>query len=344
MLPHYQPKHRKESVDPDRFLLDTASALQFYSKVYRRQESEMYEGVYVVGSDRPGRNQVEPHLGSEAQSNPSYVEEMLAGLAMLDAADRVDDPTAEPVRIFMPDSTSASIRWSDLPHQQSKKLRERMGYLLHLGAFHLREGGQEELTHGMDRLIDGIDADHLRQFSWYGDIIDPWAKHAAPYENADSNRRPEMIQSDAALGELTYGAMREPVAEYFGRLLMWTETALKGEDLSLVDYSDTDYAAVHQAMASIGEDDIGNVGSNGTARRISPEEDNAMIRTLRGALAAMIRLHHNDVRVKVAVDDFELVNSKQRFPLAITRPEIETAMRRNGLTGVLEEHTRTQVA
>lgn len=344
MLPHYQPKHRKKSVDPDRFLLDTASALQFYSKVYRTQESEMYDGVYVVGSDRPGRNRVEPHLGSEDQANPSYVEEMLAGLAMLDAANRVDDHTAEPVRIFMPDDTSAAIQWGDLPYRNATQLRERMGYLLHLGAFHLREGGKEELTYGMDRLIDEVSSDHLRQFPWYDPIIDSWATHAAPYENAGTSQRPAMIQDGAALGDRTYSAMQRPAAEYFGRLLMWTETTLKGEYLSLVDYSDTDYAAIHQAMASIESDDISSVGTNGVNQSISPEQDNALVRTLRAALAAMIRLHHNDVRVKVSVDDFQLVNNRQRFPLSITVPDVKRALQNRGLTGVLDEHTRTQVA
>jgi hypothetical protein len=344
MLPHYQPKHRKKSVDPDRFLLDTASALQFYSKVYRTQESQMYDGVYVVGSDRPGRNRVEPRLGSADQANPSYVEELLAGLALLDAADRAGDATAEPVRIFMPDETSAAIQWEDLPYRNAKELREHMGYLLHLGAFHLREGGTEELTYGMDRLIDKVPSDHLRQFPWYDSIIDSWATHAAPYENAGTSQRPAMIQDGAALGDRTYSAMRKPVATYFGRLLLWTETALKGEDLSLVDYSDADYAAVHQAMASIDADDISSVGTNGVPQTISPEQDNALVRTLRAALAAMIRLHHNDVRVKVSVDDFQLVNKRQRFPLSITVPQVKRTLQEIGLTGVLDEHTRTQVA
>jgi hypothetical protein len=58
----------------------------------------------------------------------------------------------------------------------------------------------------------------------------------------------------------------------------------------------------------------------------------------------MIRLHHNDVRVKVSVDDFQLVNNRQRFPLSITVPDVKRALQNSGLTGVLDEHTRTQVA
>lgn len=340
LLPHYQPKHREKSVDPDRFLLDTASALQFYSKVYRNGEREMYDGVYVLGSDRPGRNQVEPTIGSEDQSNPAYVEEFLAALAVLDAAEKTDDPTSDQVRLFMKDATSQSLKWGDLPHANNERLKEQMGYLLHLAAFHLRQGGGEELTKGMDRLLDEVTPDHLRQFGWYNAIIDPWASHAAPYENAGGQQRAKMIQDDSSLGSLTFGWMEDEVAEYFGRLLLWSETAMKSEGLSLVDYQNSDYAAIHQAMSSLDADDVNTIHTNETTQQISPEEDNAMVRTLRASLASMVRLHHNDVRVKVDVDQFELTDAKQRIPLAITPGEVQEALRRNGRKGVVQAHVQ----
>lgn len=338
VLPHYQPERRKESVDPDRFLLDTASALQFYSKVYRKADEAMYDGVYILGSDRPGRNRVEPTLGSEGQSNPAYVEEFLAGLAVLDAVDKAGDPTVDPVRLFATDASTQTLGWSDLPHARNDRLKEQMGYLLHLAAFHLREGGSEELTKGMDRLVHEVTPDHLRQFGWYDALIDPWASHAAPYENASARQRAKMIQDDAALGSITFGWMERDIAEYFGRLLLWAETALKGDGLSLVDYQNGDYAGIHQAMSSLDDADVNSVQTNGRTRKIPPNDDNAMVRTLRAALASMARLHHNDVRVKVDVEQFELIDGEQRIPLAITVQDVQRALQRNGLQGIVQAH------
>lgn len=344
MLPHYQPKHRKASVDPDRFLLDTASALQFYSKVYRDKNDVTYDSVYVIGSDRPGRNTVEPKLGSDEQSNPSYFEEFLASLAVLHAGRHLNPPRSEQVRLFMPGANAQAIQWNVLPFRDPKLLRERFGYLLHLAAFYLRQGGNQDFSQGLERLLSDISPDHLRQMGWYGTVIDPWARNAPAYEAASTSQRPAMIRDDSALGNLTYSYTRKDIAEYFGRLLMWTETALKGGGLSLVDYRDSDYAAIHSAMSSLGKGDVDTVQVNGTSKHVRPDEDNAMVRTLRAALATMVRVHHNDVRVKISVDDFRLIDSNQRIPLAITRPEIQKAMSRNGLQGILDAHTRTLVA
>ena len=344
VLPHYRPTHRKESVDPDRFLLDTASALQFYSTVYKNEETSIYNGVYVIGSDRPARNTVQPSLGSTEQSNPSYFEEFLAGLAVLHAANPTGDAATQPVRAFVPDPNQSAIRWSALPHADNDFLQEQFGYLLHLAAFYLHKGGRQDLTKGLEQLLSGISPDHLRQFGWYNDIIDPWAKNNPSYEGASKSRRPAMIRNDASLGSLTYGSMRREVADYFGRLLMWAETALKGEGLSLVDYRESDYAAVHSAMSQLSPDDVNSARVNGSMRTIAPNQDNAMVRTLRVALAAMIRLHNKDVRIKVNVDNFHLMDGEQRIPLAITYPEVQTALRRNGLQSVPESYVRTQVS
>ncbi|WP_022836409.1 hypothetical protein [Salisaeta longa] len=342
ILPHYRPTHRKESVDPDRFLLDTASALQFYSKVYGSTESSTYEGVYLIGSDNPARNTVEPSLGSEKQSNPSYFEEFLGALAVLDAANAAGDSHARPIRAFVPNTEQSSIGWKTLPYANGEELKEQWGYLLHLAAFYLHEGGRDDLSKGLERLLRSISPDHLQHFGWYRDIIDPWAENNPSYKGASKNRRPEMIQDDASLGSFTYGHMRTEVAEYFGRLLLWAETALNGPSIDLLDYDDSDYAAVHSAMSQISPDDVNTRHAKGESRTIAPDEDNAMIRTLRAALAAMIRLSNNDRRVKTKVATFNLIKGN-RIPLAITRGDVEAALSRNGLHSVPDGYTRTAV-
>lgn len=342
VLPHYQPAERKESVDPDRFLLDTASALQFYSKVYRTTEKEIYDGVYVIGSDRPGRNRVEVHLGSRSQSNPSYFEEFVAALAILDAAGEASNPSKQKVRLFMPDGNKPAIKWGDLPQVRSESLQKRFGYLLHLAAFHLREGGTQDFSKGLDRLLREVTPDHLRQLGWYKPVIHKWAKNNSVYSSAGRNEQPDMIQHDTALESLTYDALRGATVEYFGRLMMWAQSALKGEGLDLVHYTtERDYASIHQAMPNLKSGDINKVHQNGTMQQIQPDRDNAMIRTLRAALAAMVRLHNGDVRLKVAVDSFQLVDRNGRISLSVTQPAVENALRNNGLHGVSTSFTGT---
>jgi hypothetical protein len=52
----------------------------------------------------------------------------------------------------------------------------------------------------------------------------------------------------------------------------------------------------------------------------------------------MVRLHHNDVRVKVDVEQFELIDGEQRIPLAITVQDVQRALQRNGLQGIVQAH------
>lgn len=341
MLPHYEPAHREKSVDPDRFLLDTASALQFYSQVYRTSEDDVYNSVYLVGADRPSRNRVKVELGSSAQSNPPYFEEFVAGLAILDAADHASNQQAQQIRLFVSDENQQYLQWKDLPLRDSPQLRDRFAYLLHLAAFHLRQGGREELTKGLAQLLEETTPDHLRQFAWYKNFIDPWAKHHPAYESAGRNERPSMIKGDAALGDLTYDAMQQDVADYFGRLLLWAETALKGEHLALVDYADSDYVAIHQGMNALKKGDVDTVRTNGTVSQVQPEEDNALIRTLRAALTTMVRVHNSDIRLKVPVEAFSLVDGDGRIPLSISRAHVEQALNAHRLQGVSDSFTRT---
>lgn len=343
ILPHYEPAHRKESVDPDRFLLDTASTLQFYSKVYRTKASDTYDGVYIVGSDRPDRNRVEVELGSKRQSNPAYFEEFVAALAIMDAARQASNGAAEQIRVYAPESEKQYIQWDDLPSGNGTRLRDGFGYLLHLAAFHLRQGRKEELTKGLARLIESIPPNHLRQFAWYQNLIDPWAQHSSAYDTASKDERPRDIRDSAALGSLTYSSMAGEVAEYFGRLLLWAETALKGDDLALVDYRNADYAAVHHGMCTLSEGDVDAIGG-GASANIQPEDDNALIRTLRAALLAMVQLRRGDIRLRLPIEGFRLLDSEKKIPLCITRAEIEDTLGGHQLPNVAGAFTRTLIS
>jgi len=343
MLPHYQPDDIKESVDPDRFLLDAASALQYYSTVYRDSESRSsYDDVYLVGSDNPARNRVEVELGHNAQSNPAYFEEFLAALAVVDASKISAGNSRDRVRLFHPD-IGRPLRWTDLPHSDAKRLRNRFAYLLHLASFYLRQGMQQ-LEKGGSAFWQDVPPGQLGDFAWYDALIDRWASHNETYKKADRGKRARLIRNAPVLGELSVSAMKEHAAEYFGRLLLWADTALTGTGLSLMDYRQRqDYAMVYQAMNHLRSGDVDTVQKEGEIQEIQPENDNALIRFLRGALVSMMRLHNRDVRLKVDPGQFNLVEENGRIPLAISRHQIETALQHDNHPGIEDAFTRTHV-
>lgn len=342
ILPHCEPKSREKSIDPDRFLLDTATTLQFYSKVYRGGGDDAYDGVYLVGSDQPARNRMKVELGSQQQSNPGFFEELLAALAIIDAAERAGE-RREQIRVYEPDENQQYLNWEDLPVGGDGKLRNGFAHLLHLASFHLQRGGSADLTKGFAELVHTTSPSHLRQFAWYKNVIDPWAEHAQIYESASAKERPRKIREDSALGDLTFKAMADEAAEYFGRLLLWTETALKGENLALVDYRDGDYVSVHYGMSMLDEGDAEATQGGDTLESVQADEDNALIRGLRAAHVAMHRFHSGDFQLDLPVENFQLVNGRDMIPLAITTTDIEESLQSHQLQGIVDEFTRTRV-
>jgi len=342
ILPHCEPESREESVDPDRFLLDTATTLQFYSKVYRGGDDDAYDSVYLVGSDRPSRNRMKVELGSQEQSNPGFFEELVAALMIVDAAERAGNGDDQ-IRVYEPDETQQFLNWEDLPVGGDGRLRNGFAHLLQLASFHLQRGGSADLTKGFAELVRTTSADHLRQFAWYKNIIDPWAEHAQVYENASAEERPEKIREDPALGDLTFKALAEDAADYFGRLLFWTETALKGENLALVDYRNGDYASVHYGMSMLDEGDAEATHGGDTLESVQAEEENALIRGLRAAHVAMSRFHSGDLQLDLPVENFQLLDSQNMVPISITTTDVEESLQSHQLQGIVDEFTRTRI-
>lgn len=342
LLPHYEPAKRERSVDPDRFLLDTATALQYYSKVYRTStDDETYKGVYIVGSDNPGRNKVQVETGKQQQSNPSYFEEFVAALAVIDATRFVDQDKTT-ARVFRPGEAQNSLRWDDLPHSDGERLRDRFAYLLHMASFYHRFG-DAMLKRGLAQLWRNASPSEVGQFGWYQTILDNWASQFPVYSSASAADRPRIIREDTAMEEARVNYMSQEVAEYFGRVLFWAETALKGEGLELLDYRDASYASIYNGMASLSSKDIDTVLVNGNRQTLPPEQDNALVRVMRGALATMIRLHHGDVQLKVPVESFQLVDGKDTVPLSISPQHVTQSLGKERLQGVADQYTRTRV-
>jgi len=344
MLPHYQPDERQDSVDPDRFLLDTASALQYYSTVYDSSaEDARYNAIFLVGSDNPGRNKVRAVLGEGTQANPAYLEEFVAALAVLRFGETPAD-AGTPMRVFVPEA----VTWESLPHARWQELRERMAFLLHLGAFYLRRGSgsrDEQRTQGVARLIRNVDDADLAKFPWYGEILEPWGQHHPAFKATDPGRRVSVLRNSGVMQDLSLSAMLSPATEYFGRLLLWAETALQSTDTTFLELATTDdYSDLFGAMSRVKAEEIDSARGEGSeARPIEPLQDNGLVRVLRTAITAMVHQHRQPGRVDRRNGGFVLVEN-DRIRLRTTSQQTCDTLREIEMGGVIEEYRRTALS
>ncbi len=344
VLPHYQPTRRIASVDPDRYLLDTSNALQFYGLV-QQSTADLYDAVYAIGSDRPSRNRVAPVLGQKDQANPPYVEEMVAGLAALHFAGT--QAGARAVRVYEPEPTSDRLRWADLPLGGEEKLVEHFAYLLHLGAFFLApsESYQGGLTKGLAGLLSSTAGADVEAFAWF-DVLDEWARTVSPiYAQTPKGRRAEALQNPNVMHGQSAGDLRPHAVEYFGRLHLWaTSTLLDGENgvLQLLTHQPTkDYVQLYGEMSRMASADVDAPAPGQEA--FDPNADNALARLLRIALAAEVNAHEKTKVDGKVHGDFDLVEPQGdgRIGVRISPQQVRDALSRENLSGVADEYTRT---
>ena len=358
VLPHYMPQRRLESVDPDRYLLDTANALQFYGTLQRAAEQAKDDGasvrwafdaLYLVGSEKPERNRVVPKLGREAQSNPGYLEEAVAAMAALDFARQ---PTGgQPVRVFHPGSSDSALGWSDLPLGTAEGgglgAEGRVALLLHLAAFYLRpaHGHEAEYERGLAALLRQSDGDpqFLIREAWFKEMLDPWAEAVSDaYKNALPERRPLLLRDPNTLGANAADTLRPAAVGYFARLLLWAATAFRSSpdhpDLRLLDFSsEGNYARIYAAMSNR---DAAELDRDAEGDTIQPADDNALVRALRTALAAFVAEHQSEKKI-TKLDPVALVEPDGRVRLKMTLDEVRSALREERLGDITTAFTST---
>jgi hypothetical protein len=347
LLPHYRPAERLESVDPDRFLLDTSGALQFYSSVYATtDERHRYHGIFLVGSDDPSRNSVKARLGHSLQANPAYVEEVVASLAALRFAATPSRPD-RPTHLL----TEEQLSWATLPHPERDVLKEQLGYLLHLAAFYLRQGdprSAEQRSTGLARLLRDSSSADLRLYPWFQKILDPWAEFVPAYKTADDASRIARLRDRTSMQEHSIDSMLRHAGEYFGRLLLWAEGALTGENLSFLEQTpSSDYADMHTAMADVSAADVDTQRGEGNETvMVQPQMDNAVVRVLRTAAHAMVREHRERTRRIFVNPRFTLVSEGPdgRIQIRTTQQETEDLLRDLDLSTIIDEYRRTRLA
>ena len=335
LLPHYRPASRIDSVDPDRYLLDTASALQYYGTTMDGGVARSYDAVYLVGSDDPSRNRVRPVLGQKKQANPPYFEELLAALAVRDFG---GGGGGDRVRLFVPKEGGADLTWDDLPVDDKNAARAQFGYLLHLGAFLLRRGDRRhQLTMGMAALLDGLDDEHIYAFPWYRTALDGWAaEQSERYRSESGGGRVRVLKDDSAMGSLAIGAALRPATEYFGRALLWADSALSGEGLRLFAWRRDDYAGLYHTMDRLtsGAAEPADSGGGG-------EGDNALVRALRTALVAMVEQHEKGGSKRGG--GLELTDDQGRVAPNVEPRQVQDAAAAAGLGDLTDDYIRTRV-
>lgn len=340
------PDRRDPLIDPDRFLLDASSALQFYGLLNSRRASVPVTGgapanqpevTYLIGSDRPEAYQAKACIGSKDQVNPAFVEEVIAGLAALDfMGDNQDPLDANTVRILRRQiHKEARLLARDLP--QSERFSQAMGCLLNLAAFFLRAKGSDpgECRQGLwrylsdfakrnDREEDGrSEARRLKEMAragWFDTLINDWINGVIHEDNKAgeilrnieasamrAKRLEVLVKSvvpDSDKGMYLMRTLLRDVAEYFGRLILWSGTSLQAEEVGVVRF-DTEARELgqcvylHNALCRVSPAQIQQ--DENDARRYSPTRDNALLRLVRGALVGLLAqksVHHKyDIRL-----------------------------------------------
>lgn len=353
MLPHYQPVQAEDSVDPLRYLLDTSNALQFYQKTFGEtspvslpngygqggydsrpsEDGRPYDVAYLVGSDEPGRNRVRTSLGTSTQANPAYFEEFVAALAVREFA--LAPAGGGAVRHFYLQPSVQTVTWDTLPlsPESRTQLARSMGYLLHLSAFYLRHGNKQthQLSQGLLALLSTTSGQDLRYFEFYKHAIDGWAEQIEGYQNAPRDQRPEMvIKGD---GPAFLPAMKDVALRYCTRVLHWSETALRGEGLALMEFDAGHYAALYGHLSGLNAEDFG---------KPDLENDNALIRLLRGTVASMLNAEANREQNGKVVGDFS-VRRKSTSPGLNGHLVLAPRITLQDLQDTLEQQQKTEL-
>jgi hypothetical protein len=340
MLPHYQPAEKKESVDPDRFFLDTSSSLRFYSTTFKSDDdNQHYDAMYAIGSDNPGRNRVKTVLGHSDQANPSYFEEVIGALAILHRTEAQNND--KPMYLYDP----PRLHWDTIPYRDREKFKSNLAYLLHLSAFYLQgitEETRNELDRGFARFLDTVPDDSLVAYPWFQTLLAPWADNHPTFKNADPNRRVSVLKNKAQMGGQSFEALQSKAAEYFGRVLLWADTSLHDEGLKFVDRADGSYAYVYEIMSDVAPDEIDTTRANGTAQSIPFNQDNALARSLRAALVALVRTHTLASEEGARNEGTALVDNDV-IRMQTTLAQIKDTLYAFSLGNVIEEYTRTRI-
>jgi hypothetical protein len=272
-----------ETVDPSRFLADTANTLDHYTNT---KGLEGYDAAYLIGSDHPGRNQLRFVEGAREQANPPFIEEVIAALAAMHGGS-APPGVGTRRRIYRPPQSDA-LDWQHLPFEGDGTFR--LALLLELAAFTLLQARSGQPLSG--GLLDACKhwSSEFELLPFYDRLLGTWAR--ANFSHAYGNGHPDgrgwsrLSDQKILTGDASASAALKPLAEYTYRVLHWARSALPGsEAYRLVKLGeDMDYQVVWEVMCGVTEGEIA------PAMHATGEKDNALVRLARTAAVALAKV------------------------------------------------------
>jgi hypothetical protein len=274
----------------------------------------------VIGSNNPASQTTEPALGQEKQANPPFVEELVAALAVRHFANDISANQAI-VRIFEPAHCDKRVSLAHLPWGQGE-VASGLGYLLNLAAFFLRVGDKKkkgECHQGLWQYLATTPPKNLADAGWFDSMVGDWIQElpaddpaAQSLQNASGRKgQIEVLRKPTNGGLMKYhwAAVVGDIAQYFGRLLLWSGACLSraGSNESIpnsksssekeetcrvkvVTFQDQEYVSLHNGLCSVTAAQIKADRKRHT--QYLPQTDNSLIRLLRGSLVAMLAEEH----------------------------------------------------
>jgi len=285
-LPNQATKDQKgeeETVDPSRFLVDTANTLDHYTST---SGLDGFQAAYLIGSDNPGQNRLRFVDGARDQANPPFIEEVVAALAILDAS-KSDGTGLGPRRIYQPPNANA-IEWAHLPIEGNGAFH--LALLLELAAFVLLRAGAGALSGGLLEACEKWSAE-FELLPFYDRLLGNWAKDAfsTTYGTSHEGSGWSRLNNQMLLtGQASASQAQPALAEYVYRLLLWARTALPPDGpyrlVKLGKEEKMDYALVWELMCGVAKEEIEPATSG------SGPKDNALVRLARAATVALAKM------------------------------------------------------
>jgi hypothetical protein len=293
-LPNQAPANERaevETVDPSRFLVDTANTLSHYTST---SGLDSFKSAYFIGSDDPTQNRLRFVDGAREQANPPFIEEVVAALAVLDAGKTISSGNGSR-RIFQPPKADA-LEWDHLPFEGDGAFH--LALLLEVAAFILlRAHSGRPLSGGLLEACEAWSAE-FELLPWYKRLLDGWAKHSfgdSYHTNHEGSGWSRLNNEKILSGEAAASKARDALAEYSFRLLLWSRTALPSDGpYRLVKLGqEMDYAIVWELMCGVAREEIEPNGSG--------PGDNALVRLVRAAAVGLAKIVTGQVPKKGVV-------------------------------------------
>ena len=200
------------------------------------------------------------------------------------------------------------------------------------------DNSSNELRQGLFTLLKNTSDQALSVQPFFSLLMKDWASElpGTTYKAARSKgERASVIRERQHFGDNSIEAMEREAAEYFARLFYWSTNALQGEGLSFLEFESDTYRGLYSVMDKLKSREV-EVSKE-------PEDDNALVRLLRGAMTGMVKEQMKRTPGKPRGNNFSLIGTNGRVRILINSGQIQNILAREGLnlTHIPDEYIRT---